>query len=123
MTTPVPSNGAPQPMRTFQPSHPSSSSGTYTHRTWMDEMAYVLGHVVAIHRALQTMQATLDVIEGGKTQMDLVAESAFTAMNLMVSGVEFVADTDTRYMAVFEAIQRAGGQHEVAKDKRYHDRA
>lgn len=93
----------------------------YTHRTWMDEMADALGHVVGIYRDFEVMDATLREVEAGQTHLALVGECQATALEVMTGGVRFVKATDDRYFPVFEAIQRAGGQAEVAKDKRYHD--
>lgn len=116
MTTPVPA-GRP----TTAPATTTSRPG-YTHRTWTDEMADVLGHIAGIYRDLEVMDATLHEVKAGRTQLDLVGACKATALEVMVGGVRFVKDTDARYVPVFEAIQQAGGQHEVAQDKHYHDR-
>ncbi|MFF5261412.1 hypothetical protein ACFY4C_20915 [Actinomadura viridis] len=103
------------------PSSPSAGSG-YTHRTWLDEMAEVLMTVATIYKGLEVMDATLHEVKAGRTQLNLVDGSRATALELMTRGVRFTEDTDARYMQVFEAIQQAGGQQEVAQEKRYHDR-
>jgi hypothetical protein len=115
MSTPVPFRGSSPPA-------PRPDSGAYTHRTWLDEMADVLGHVAGIFKDMGVMHHTLHEVEAGQTQMRLVGDAEAVALTLMTSGVGFVDATDRRYMPVFDAIQQAGGQDEVAKDKRYHDR-
>lgn len=114
MSTPIPArrNGTPA----------TTSGGGYTHRTWLDEMADVLGHVAGVYRDFTVMQATLTQVGAGRTQMALVEGCETRALDIMRTGVAFVDATDRRYMPVFEAIQAAGGQAEVAQDKRYHDR-
>lgn len=117
VNTPVPASQPNPPAPTVR-----TSAGVYTHRTWKDEMADVLGHIAGIYRDLEQMDATLHEVQAGRTQLNLVNDVRLTALDLMVRGVRFVEETDARYMAVFEAIQSAGGLDEVAKDKRYHDR-
>ena len=114
MSTPIPARGAGQPATT--------SSSKYTHRTWLDEMADALGHIAGVYKDLTVMDATLTQVRAGRTQMALVEACEATGMDIMRTGVGFVDATDRRYMPVFEAIQKAGGQAEVAQDKRYHDR-
>lgn len=111
MTTPVP-----------VPNRQQSTGTDYTHRTWVDEMADALGLVAGIYRDFEVMDATLHEVQAGRTQLARVGECRVTALEVMTGGVRLVKETDARYLPVFEAIQRAGGQHEVAKDKRYHDR-
>lgn len=123
MTMPIPFTGAQAPA---QPTSPApavpaqSSSGGYTHRTWLDEMAVALGHVAGVYKDFNVMTATLTQVVAGRTQMNLVLAAQVRAMEIMQRGVGFVDATDRRYMPVFEAIQQAGGQTEVAQDKRYH---
>jgi hypothetical protein len=85
-------------------------------------MADVLGHVAGTYRDFTVMTATLTQVKAGRTQMELVGASTAEALEIMRAGVAFVDHTDRRYMPVFEAIQQAGGQGEVAQDKRYHTR-
>ena len=113
MSTPIPARGN-QPAR--------QNGNGYTHRTWLDEMADGLGHVAGVYQDLTVMRATLTHVGAGRTQMALVEACEAQAMEIMRGGVQFVDTTDRRYMPVFEAIQKAGGQDEVAQDKRYHDR-
>lgn len=123
MTMPIPFTGAQAPARPTSPGHAvpaQSSSGGYTHRTWLDEMAVALGHVAGVYRDFTVMTATLTQVGAGRTQMALVTDAQVRAMEIMQRGVTFVDATDRRYMPVFEAIQQAGGQTEVAQDKRYH---
>lgn len=94
----------------------------YTHRTWLDEMADALGHVAAIYRDFDVMLATLNEVRAGKTQLALVGDCQQIGHDVMTRGVSLVKETDARYLPVFEAINRAGGQQEVAKDKNYHQR-
>lgn len=115
MSTPIPARGSGQPTV-------RQTGGGYTHRNWLDEMAVVLGHVAGAYRDFTVMAATLAQVRAGRTQTDLVAACEARALEIMRAGVAFVDHTDRRYMPVFEAIQQAGGQSEVAKDKRYHDR-
>lgn len=97
------------------------TTGTgYTHRTWVDEMADALGLVAGIYKAFGVMDATLQFVEAGKTQLALVGECRVTALDVMTAGVRLVKDTDARYLPVFEAIAQAGGVDEVAKNKHYH---
>lgn len=110
MSTPIPIRGNGRP------------GSDYTHRTWLDEMADALGHIAGVYQDLTVMAATLTQVGAGRTQMALVEASEATGMDIMRAGVTFVDGTDRRYMPVFEAIQQAGGQTEVAQDKRYHDR-
>jgi hypothetical protein len=112
MSTPIPAPGNGQP---------ATTTG-YTHRTWLDEMADALGHIAGVYRDLTVMKATLTQVGAGRTQMALVEAGEATGMDIMRTGVGFVDATDRRYMPVFEAIQKAGGQAEVAQDKRYHNR-
>jgi hypothetical protein len=67
------------------------------------------------------MDATLREVQAGRTQTALVGECRVTGLDIMTSGVRLVGDTDARYVPVYEAIKRAGGVDEVAKDKHYHD--
>jgi hypothetical protein len=113
MTTPVPAGRS-------NPPAPQGGTG-YTHRTWVDDMADALGHVAGIYRDLEEMDTTLHEIKAGRTQRHMVVDARAVALSLMKRGVTFVEATDARYLPVFEAIQRAGGQEEVAQDKRYHD--
>ena len=113
MTSPVPANGG-------QPAKRPSSNG-YTHRSWLDEMAVVLGHVAGVFRDFGVMTASLGEVGAGNTQSNLVGACHVEALHIMRTGVTFVDATDRRYMHVFEAIQSAGGQAEVVQDKRYHD--
>ncbi|WP_329521109.1 hypothetical protein [Spirillospora sp. NBC_01491] len=127
MTSPVPYERptAPAPAPTFTPTVGATAStttaGAYTHRTWMDEMAAVLGHITDVYKATVLMEATLVEVEAGRTQLSLVQGVSEQAMELMRHGTQFVEATDARYLPVFEAI-RTVGQNEVAQDKRYHDR-
>lgn len=127
MTTPVPVGGsstapaAQQPVRPTPGARPGQPG--YTHRTWLDEMAEVLGHLAGVYGDLRTMEATLHQVEAGRTQLALVTDCSATGLTLMRRGVGFVSDTDSRYVPVFNAIKQAGGVDEVAKDKHYHDRA
>ena len=110
MTTPVP-----------LPAGRPTAGANYTHRTWVDEMADALGHIAGIYRDFEVMDATLHEVEAGRTQLAQVGECRLTALEVMTRGVRLVEETDARYLPVFEAIQRAGGADEVAKDKHYHD--
>jgi len=110
----------PAPAPQTQPAQ--SGAPTYTHRTWKDEYADALSHVAGIFRDLEDMDADLADVQAGQTHRRLVGECRETAMQILVHGVWLVDTTDARYVPVYEAIQRAGGQDEVAKRKRYHDR-
>lgn len=112
MTMPIPAGGTQPPAR--------PTANGYTHRTWLDEMADALGHVAGVYRDFTVMTATLNQVGAGRTQMNLVEDAQVRALELMQRGVTFVDATDRRYMPVFEAIQQAGGQAEVAQDKHYH---
>lgn len=114
MSSPVPA----RPNGQFSPTRATD----YTHRTWLDDMADVLGIIAAAYRDLEVMDACADGVAAGRTQRDHIAGCHVEALDIMRSGVTFVDRTDTRYMAVYEAIEKAGGQAEVAQDKRYHDR-
>jgi hypothetical protein len=105
MTTPVPA----------QPPH----SG-YTHQDWRGDVADVLTRVAAISRALSAMDACMDPIGAGRTQRRHVAACRDFALDLMRHGVRFVDSTDKRAVLIHDAIQRAGGQSEVAQEKTYH---
>ena len=111
MTTPVP-----------VPAGRPGAGADYTHRTWVDEMADALDHILGIYRDFEVMDATLHEVQAGKTQLALVGECRASALEVMTRGVRLVEETDARYLPVFEAIQHAGGADEVAKDKHYHDR-
>ena len=115
MSTPIPVNSTASPT-------PRTSGGDYTHRTWLDEMADVLGHVAFVYRDFTVMTATLAEVGAGRTQTNLVSACEAHAQDIMRAGIQFVDATDHRYLPVFEAIQQAGGTTEVAADKRYHDR-
>lgn len=134
MTTPVqppnrpaadaPAPQAPQP-RQAQPTvafDGRPADVDYTHRTWLDDMADVLGLVAGICGDFEVMDATLRDVRAGRTHLQLVGDCHATGLAVMVGGVRHVKNTDDRYLPVFDAIQRAGGQAEVAQDKRYHDR-
>lgn len=112
MSTPIPAPG----------NRPATQPTDYTHRTWLDEMADQLGDVASDYRDFAVMKATLTQVGAGRTQMALVEACEAAAMDILRGGVQFVDATDGRYLPVFEAIEKAGGQTEVAQDKRYHDR-
>lgn len=114
MSTPIPAHGGNRPA--------AQADSGYTHRTWLDEMADALGHIAGIYRDFDVMTACMAQVRAGRTQTALVDACEAEAMDIMRFGVQHVDATDRRYMRVFEAIQAAGGQAEVAQDKRYHDR-
>jgi hypothetical protein len=99
---------------------PVQRQTTYTHRDWMTEMAVAATCVAGIRHDLDEMAASLASVDGGKTQRDLVDACRVSALETLKKAVTHVNSTDGRYFPVFEAIQRAGGQAEVAHDKTYH---
>ena len=114
MTTPVPAPSRP-PATTAQ-------TGDYVHAEWMADMAVVLaGHIVPVYQALRLMAQTLTAVKAGRTQLDLVNGCLASTLTIMRFAAKFVSDTDERFLTVFEAIQQAGGQDEVAQEKTYHD--
>lgn len=104
MTMPVPARRVP----------------SYTHRDWKTEMAVVLTCIAGMRQDLDEMAASLAEVEAGRTQTALVDGCRVTALEILQSGVNLVGQTDARYLPVYEAIRKAGGHTEVAKDKRYH---
>lgn len=93
---------------------------TYTHRDWMTEMAVAATCVAGIRQDLDEMAASLAAVKGGDTHRALVDACRVSALETLKKAVTHVQATDDRYLPVFEAIQRAGGQTEVARDKHYH---
>jgi hypothetical protein len=94
--------------------------GGYTHRDWRTEMAVVATCIAGISRDLDEMAACDAEMQVGRTHRQLVDENRVTGLELLKRIVNVAGNTDDRYLPVYEAIQRAGGQHEVAKVKTYH---
>lgn len=99
---------------------PMPRPSTYTHRDWKTEMAVAATCVAGIRHDLDEMAASLAAVQGGKTQRALVDACRVSALETLKRAVVHVERTDGRYLPVFEAIQQAGGQTEVAQDKTYH---
>jgi len=115
MTTPV-----HVPAGTGTPA-PSGQVGDYTHAAWMGDMAELFGDdIVPIYRALCVMEQTQDAVQAGRTQLAHVRDWQQTGLELLRFVAAFAKNTDERFIPVFEAIQTAGGQAEVAQDKQYH---
>lgn len=99
---------------------PMRQPSSYTHRDWMTEMAVAATCVAGIRHDLDEMAASLAAVEGGQTHRQLVDACRVSALETLRKAVAHVESTDGRYLPVFEAIQRAGGQTEVAREKTYH---
>jgi hypothetical protein len=93
---------------------------TYTHRDWKTEMAVAATCVAGIRHDLDEMAASLAEMQAGKTHRELVDSCRVSALETLRKAVTRIESTDGRYLPVFEAIQRAGGQAEVAREKTYH---
>jgi hypothetical protein len=102
----------------MSPLAPNNSS--YTHRDWRTEMAVAATCVAGIRHDLDEMAASGAEVQAGRTHRGLVDANRVTALELLKGVVELVDATDGRYLPVYEAIRRAGGQHEVAQKKTYH---
>ena len=98
----------------------STTTASYTHRDWKYDTGTVLTEVAGIVRDLALMEASLAEVEAGRTHLQLVRGCAVTGAEILAGGLQFVEQTDARYLPVHEAIQAAGGQDEVAKAKTYH---
>lgn len=120
MTTPLPTpQSAPRSPAT--PAGPAPAA-RYTHLRWLLDMVQPTGHIARVQRNLEVMAADLADVKAGRTQRALVDECLADSRELLAWVLQFVASVDADAVPMFEAIQRAGGQHEVAQDKRYHDR-
>lgn len=93
---------------------------TYTHRDWKTEMAVAATCVAGICADLQEMSASGEAVKAGETHRRLVDANLITGVEFLKSVVNLVGTTDDRYLPVYDAIRTAGGQHEVAQDKTYH---
>jgi len=98
-----------------------TTTPTYTHRTWINEVADDLTDLAAVWGALRELNLALDNAGAGKTQLALIARSAAEAEALIKRHLKFVEKVDDLYKPVYDAIKRVG-LDEVALDKRYHDR-
>lgn len=99
---------------------PMQRQSTYTHRDWKTEMAVAATCVAGIRHDLDEMAASLAEMQAGKTHSDLVDSCRVSALETLRKAVVRIEATDGRYLPVFEAIQSAGGQAEVAREKTYH---
>jgi hypothetical protein len=102
------------------PAQPSTPG--YFHADWREDALAALSRVAKMAQALTVMDACMDDVKAGVTQRSHVEGCREFAVQIMRDALQYVDQTDQRAIDINAAIQRAGGQHEVAQDKHYHQR-
>jgi hypothetical protein len=98
----------------------STDGGGYTHADWRHETGTTLTVVNGVVQDLAMMFACLQQVKAGRTHLALVQQAYAHGMEILAGGLQYADATDKRLMPVVEAVQAAGGVHEVAEEKTYH---
>lgn len=91
----------------------------YTHRQWRDEAQDLIKDLETLQAALQHMSAGLQYVGAGTTQRQEQAKWSTRVGDLTEQGRRVLEAHDGRLTRVGEAQAAAGGQTEVAQNKRY----